>query len=780
MPSPPQPRRRAAGPAVKKKPKKPGDTKRRVKRVALVLLATGLVFGLLGVGAFVVAYNAVEIPDPNEDFEAQTSKIYYADGETVLGEFATQDRESIPLDEMPQTMKDAVVAAENQTFWTDKGIDPRGILRAAFSNAQGNATQGASTITQQYVKILYLTQERSLDRKVREAILSLKLQRKMSKEQVLEGYLNTIYFGRGAYGVEAAAQAFFDKPAAELTLRESAVLASVLNNPTNLDPANGKEAKQDLKARYEYVLDSMADMGTISAAEADQAKKRLPKFPKIEAQSQYGGQRGHMLKLVRDELLRLGYTEEDIDGGGLRVTTTFTQEAMAAAEEGQADAAARGHERRPAARRGGDRRGRHRRPARLLRRPGLPRLPDQLGGRGRHGGLDVQGLRRHRRDQGRLLAGGHLQRRLPDGPARRHRLREPGQHLLRHRQHDRGDGGLHQHRLHRHDQQHGGRSAEDRRRRQRPRHPRQRARQVRHPHPVDRPPAQPRRRAGQRPGQPDQHGQRLRHPGQPGQPGRRPRHRQGRPTASGETDYTFKRATREVVDPDIAADVSYALQQVVEVGSGSAAQELDRPVAGKTGTATNDKGEVSSSWFVGTTPQISTAVMYVRGKGREQLEGFLPEFFGGSYPARTWTDVMGRVMEGMEVEEFPEPVYVDGDAPEEGHEPYTPPPSPTRKPPPTKKPTPTLTEGTPTDEPTPTETVPTDADRDGAAAADELGAAATAARPRRPRRRRRRQRRRRASRPTPRARRAGRRSTAKSAYYSREPSAPITPRAALW
>ena len=152
-------------------------------------------------------------------------------------------------------MKDAVVAAENQTFWTDKGIDPRGILRAAFSNAQGNATQGASTITQQYVKILYLTQERSLDRKVREAILSLKLQRKMSKEQVLEGYLNTIYFGRGAYGVEAAAQAFFDKPAAELTLRESAVLASVLNNPTNLDPANGKEAKQDLKARYEYVLE---------------------------------------------------------------------------------------------------------------------------------------------------------------------------------------------------------------------------------------------------------------------------------------------------------------------------------------------------------------------------------------------------------------------------------------------------------------------------------------------------------------------------------------------
>ena len=224
----------------------------------------------------------------------------------------------------------------------------------------------------------------------------------------------------------------------------------------------------------------------------------------------------------------------------------------------------------------------------------------------------------------------------------------------------------------------------------------------------------------------------------------------------------------------------YALQQVVEVGSGSAAQELDRPVAGKTGTATNDKGEVSSSWFVGTTPQISTAVMYVRGKGREQLEGFLPEFFGGSYPARTWTDVMGRVMEGMEVEEFPEPVYVDGDAPEEGHDPYTPPPSPTRKPPPTKKPTPTLTEGTPTDEPTPTETVPTTPTETVPLPPTELGAA--------------RHRRRRPTRATaddgrpvgepagrrPRARRAGRRSPRRAPTTAGSRPRPSRPRAALW
>ncbi len=112
--------------------------------------------------SFVFLYQTIDIPDPNEDFQTQTSFVYYADGKTELGRFATQNRESIPLDEMPQNIQDAVVAAENQSFWTDKGIDPKGIVRAAFSNAQGNATQGASTITQQYVKILYLTQERSL------------------------------------------------------------------------------------------------------------------------------------------------------------------------------------------------------------------------------------------------------------------------------------------------------------------------------------------------------------------------------------------------------------------------------------------------------------------------------------------------------------------------------------------------------------------------------------------------------------------------------------------
>ena len=199
--------------APKSTPKRALTRKQKVQRAIKWCLLVGLAGIVVVAGIAVIAYNRTDIPDPNKDFQTQTSYIYYADGKNELGQFAEQNRDSISYDQMPETIKAAVVAAEDRTFWTNHGIDPKGILRAAFSNAKGGATQGASTITQQYVKILYLNQERTYSRKAKEAILSLKIQRQMSKQQILEGYLNTIYFGRGAYGIQAAAKAYFGVPA---------------------------------------------------------------------------------------------------------------------------------------------------------------------------------------------------------------------------------------------------------------------------------------------------------------------------------------------------------------------------------------------------------------------------------------------------------------------------------------------------------------------------------------------------------------------------------------
>ncbi len=328
-------KRRADGPAVTRKPRRSGKKSRpRLRRVLKWALITALVGTLVVIGGFVYLYKTTPIPDPNKDFQTQTSFVYYSDGKTELGQYATQNRQIIPLKDMPANLQNAVIAAEDRTFYTNSGIDPKGIVRAAFNDARGGATQGASTITQQYVKILYLTQERSVSRKVHEAILSLKLQKQQSKDQILEGYLNTIYFGRGAYGVQAAAKAFFGVDADQLSLRQSAVLASVLNNPSQFDPANGKSNKQALLERYRYVLAGMASMKKVTPEQAAHAAKRLPTFPVFKESSQYGGQKGHMLTLVRQELHQLGFTDDQIDGGGLRVTTTFTRQAMAAAAAG--------------------------------------------------------------------------------------------------------------------------------------------------------------------------------------------------------------------------------------------------------------------------------------------------------------------------------------------------------------------------------------------------------------------------------------------------------------
>ena len=705
--------RKAADTTARKSPKRPRSTRGRVKRLAKWLLILGLVGGLLLAAGLFFVYESTEIPDPNKDFETQTSFIYYADGKTEVGKFATQNRESIPLKQIPQTLQDAVVAAENRTFWTDKGIDPKGIVRAAFSNVRGNSTQGASTITQQYVKILYLTQERSFERKGKEAILSLKIQNRLSKSKILEGYLNTIYFGRSAYGVQAAAKAYFDTDAKNLTLRQSAVLASVLNSPTRFDPANGKDAREDLKERYEYVLDGMAEMGTAPADKAEKAAKRLPVFPKIEAQSQLGGQRGHMLTLVRKELNSLGFSDEEIDGGGLRVTTTFTAKAMKAAEEGVRAGKPEGF---------GDK---ELHVAVASVEPGTGAL------RGFFAGQDYLDSQINWAVSGGMVGSTFKPITLATALENGYSLKDTFEGNspfefpdgLRVRNEGTGSDGL--------GNDYGAavnaieateesiNTAYVDMSNSIPDGP---DKILATANALGVPPAEPSKKF---PGIPnttrDLESDALITLGKArispinmanayatiDNGGKRADvHVIDKVVdRSGETRWSYKQSTEKALDEDVSADVSYALQQTVQNGTGQAALALGRPAAGKTGTATNDKDQVSSAWFVGYTPQLSTAVMYVRGDGDDQLDGWLPSYFGAVYPTETWTEVMTRDMEGLEVQQFPPPAYVDGEAPVSGHAPFTPAPSPTRAstPQPTRAPNPGSGSG-PTKAPQPTQT----------------------------------------------------------------------------
>jgi membrane peptidoglycan carboxypeptidase len=673
--------------------------KERFRKYLRIFLIVGVVCTLVMVGVFYFAYRATKIPSANSAFQTQTTNVYYAGGKTKIGRFATQNRESIPLADVPKVMQNAMVAAEDRTFWTNKGIDPKGILRAAFSNAKGNSTQGASTITQQYVKILYLTQQRTIKRKIKEAFLSLKIQQEQSKSQILEGYLNTIYFGRGAYGIQAAANAYFGIPAKELDAAQSAMLAAVVNSPNYLSPDRNAASREALQNRVDYVLSGMAAMNAISESKAAELTGQLPKTKAPTTSNLYGGQKGFMLDMVKKELVRLGFDEAEIDGGGLRVTTTFTKKAMAAAEQGVTEQKPDGLKQLHAAAAsvdvqtgallgfyaGQDYLKSQLNWAALGNAPGSSFKPFALAA-GLKAGFSLkdtfQGSSPYTLPNGDTIKNegqgdGHsygskidlvkatqesvntafvdLTESIPNGPqkikAMAYKMGIPATTALA---------------------------------------------------------AVPSIALGFASVSPINMANSYATIADGGMEHNWYVVSKVTRASDGEVLYTAPKKTERAISEDIASDVSYALQQVVKGGTGVAAQGLDRPAAGKTGTATKTGGDVISSWFVGYTPQVATAVMYVRGDGRKSLEGYLNPFYGAHYPTQTWTAIMKRMMDGVDVEDFPPPAKLDGTAPDSGHAPYTPPPKPTKTP----KPTPTPTLPTPsftppgqvTETPTPTPT----------------------------------------------------------------------------
>ncbi|MEV0968987.1 transglycosylase domain-containing protein [Microtetraspora glauca] len=309
-------------------PKRKRPRRRRLLRIALIVfgVCVGAVVGLFG-----VIWVMTPIPDTTQDLAtAQGSVIYYRNGKSVLATQGT-NRKNVPLSEVPEPVRQAVIAAENRTFYNDQGVSLSGTARAVWSTVTGQQLQGGSTITQQLVRNYYsgLSQERSVERKLKEIMIALKVDRSKSKDWVLEQYLNTIYFGRGAYGIQAASQAYFGKNTRDLTPAEGAYLAAVIQQPSRF--ANPKGTDLDAaKSRWQAVVDGMVQTRAMTGEQA--AALTFPTLAKQKAPLTLDGQNGFMVAQVTAELNRLGYTDEDISQGGLKITTTFDKKLMKLAE----------------------------------------------------------------------------------------------------------------------------------------------------------------------------------------------------------------------------------------------------------------------------------------------------------------------------------------------------------------------------------------------------------------------------------------------------------------
>ena len=292
---------------------------RRPSRRTALLLAVPPALLLI---ALVAVFVATDVPRPETIAQPQVTVLTYSDG-SELGRVGAQNRTDVPLSQVSEDLRLAVLAAEDRDFYSSPGISVRGIVRAAWANVRGGGIeQGASTITQQYVKNAYLSNERSWSRKAKEVVIALKLDRQYEDDQVLEFYLNTVYFGRGAYGVEAAAQTFFGKPAAELDAAEGAVLASQLSAPSANDPAEDPERARQ---RWDYVVAGMLDEGWL-----DQQPAYPGVLPKDDADALAGPQ-GYLVRQAQDELQAQGWPESTLRRAGLRITTTIDRRAQEAA-----------------------------------------------------------------------------------------------------------------------------------------------------------------------------------------------------------------------------------------------------------------------------------------------------------------------------------------------------------------------------------------------------------------------------------------------------------------
>jgi membrane peptidoglycan carboxypeptidase len=304
---------------------------KKVLGIAAAAFGTVVILCAAGVA---YAYSKTTIPQIQSAVFQQKSSVYFSDGKTLIGQFGTTNRLILNYNQFPPVLRDAVVAAEDKNFWHEGGVSPSGIIRAAYYDltSSGGNLQGASTITQQLVRNYYdnVGTAQTLSRKIKEIFVAQKLAQAKSKEWILQQYLNTIYLGNGAYGVAAAANAYFGLTPSNLskiTPAQAAMIAAMIQSPGyyNPDPKAG-QAYQGLVYRWHYVINAMVGMGTLTAQEA--AQQKFPTLAKAVNNS-WSGYKGYIMQAVQSELENTyHYSASKIDNGGLRVVTTFNKSLM--------------------------------------------------------------------------------------------------------------------------------------------------------------------------------------------------------------------------------------------------------------------------------------------------------------------------------------------------------------------------------------------------------------------------------------------------------------------
>ncbi len=617
--------------------------RRKLIRAGIFLAGFGFIAGST---LFAFAWFTVSIPDPNAYVNSQSTIIQYSNGQEI-GRIGSQNREILPLAKIPLNLRNAVMAAEDRNFYSNKAFSATGIARALFNNLKSGSLngEGGSTITQQYAKTAFLSPSRTVQRKIRELVISLKLENSLSKDQILENYLNTIYFGRGSYGVQTAAQQYFNRNANQLSLSQAAVIASILRSPGYYDPSLSKENEVRLQNRFQYVINGMLAEKWITAEDAAKAK-----FPKVIPRTKLGqlsGPKGHLVAAVQKEMGKLGFTEDQLLVGGLVIKTTLNQRAQQSAVDAVTKL-------RPA------------------------KAPDDLHiglaairpGTGEiiamYGGADY--LERQLNDATQsiaqagstfkpfaIIAG--LEAEIPltsmwngDSPQLFDDLGKP--YVVA----NYGEQGWGQISLLEATarsvntvfvplgQKAGLEKVVDA------------ARRAGIPESVAMVPTPSVVLGVASPHVMDVASSYATFAAQG---------IYSKPyliaSVTGPNKgllYEGQTQTQEVFSKEVMADLTYALAGVVKNGSGTAALALGRPAAGKTGTSQSN----ASAWFSGYTPQLAASVAFFRDSASESLKGIggLTSVTGGSFPARIWTAFMKGALKGEPIMSFPAPSNIGG------------------------------------------------------------------------------------------------------------------------